>query len=61
MLDAFIIEKIKRDRERAGQERRLQIEKLPPPAPPESFNNHHGRGQDEDAPKRGTIVIDFTV
>ncbi len=60
MLDAFIIEKIQRDRERAERDRRLQIER-PPPASPDSWKDHREHRSNEEAPKRGIVVIDFSV
>ncbi len=60
MLDSFIIEELKRreeqERNRARQERpRLELpidDDRIPPRPPR-------REDDEDAPKRGVIVIDI--
>ena len=60
MLDAFIIEKIQRDRERAGQRGRLQIEKRPPPGP-DAWKEHREQRIENERPKRGVVVIDFTV
>ena len=60
MLDAFIIEKIQRDSERAEQGRRLQIEKRPPPAP-DAWQERRQQRIDEDIPERGVVVIDFRV
>jgi hypothetical protein len=60
MLDAFIIEKIQRDREHADHGRRLQIEKRPPPGP-DAWKTPRGQLSEDDSPKRGVAVIDFTV
>ncbi len=60
MLDAFIIEKIQRERDRAERGRRVQIEKRPPPGP-EHWQDHRERRSEDEAPKRGVVVIDFSV
>jgi hypothetical protein len=60
MLDAFIIEKIRRDRERAGQDRRLQIEKNPPPRN-DAWGDRGSDPREDEPPQRGVVVIDFTV
>ncbi len=60
MLDAFIIERIQRDRERADRRGRLQIEKHAPPAP-DAWKDHREQRSEDERPKRGVVVIDFTV
>lgn len=61
MLDAFIIERIRQDRERERQRESarqpLRIERGPPP-PPEADPR---RDRDEPAEKRGSTVIDFQL
>lgn len=54
MLDAFIIEEIKR-RERARQDQERPSVQLPvPEAPPKRRS-----GTDEERPSRGVVVIDL--
>ena len=60
MLDAFIIEKIRSDRERADHSRRLQIEKRPPPSP-DHWPDKRRQGDEDHKPQRGVVVIDFSV
>ncbi len=60
MLDAFIIEKIQRDREREDRGRRLQIDKGPPPGPDAWKERREQRSEDE-GPPRGVVIIDFNV
>lgn len=58
MLDAFIIEEIKR-RERRREDQDRPVAELPVPAPEE----HPRRRSDEetDKPSRGVVVIDLHV
>ena len=60
MLDAFIIERIRQDRERERQRdsarQPLRIERGPPP-PPEADR----RDRDEPSEKRGSTVNDFRL
>lgn len=58
MLDAFIIEKIKREQERNDSERvPLRIEQPPPPS---ERRRPSWQSDDEEAPpERGVIVIDL--
>ena len=57
MLDAFIIEEIKR-RERSREDRERPAVELPLPAPPD---RPHRRTEtdDEEKPQRGVVVIDL--
>ena len=55
MLDAFIIEEIKR-REEERRERRPRLE-LPIPEPPPHRQND--RSEDE-GPQRGVVIIDYS-
>jgi len=57
MLDAFIIEEIKK-RERDQESQRPRIE-LPLPEPTPQRQND-GR-DDEEQPERGVIIIDYSV
>lgn len=56
MLDAYIIEKIKRDQERKESERiPLQIEQVP-----HHRDRNDSRRDDRDRlPDRGVVIIDF--
>lgn len=59
MLDAFIIEEIKR-RERLRQEQDRPVVELPVPAP-EDKPRRSNDSQDDDKPNRGVVVIDLAV
>ena len=58
MLDAYIIERIRRQREerRDGDFVPLRIEVPTPPLP-----SHDREKDEEDRPERGSVVIDFKV
>jgi hypothetical protein len=57
MLDAFIIEEIKkREREQDGQRPRIELP-LPEPRPQ---RQNEGR-EDDEQPERGVIIIDYSV
>ena len=60
MLDAFIIEEIKR-RERKRQERERPVAELPLPAPAEDERPRRKTDQGEDKPGRGVVIIDMSV
>ncbi len=57
MLDAFIIEELKR-REREGQR-----DDRPQPEPPEPRERERGpaRQSDDDKPQRGVVIIDYSL
>lgn len=61
MLDAFIIERIRQDRERERQRESarqpLRIERGPPPSP----DVEPRREREDPADKRGSTVIDFRL
>jgi hypothetical protein len=57
MLDAFIIEEIRR-REREQEQDRPRID-LPLPEP--SPQRQNDRRDDEETPQRGVIIIDYSV
>ncbi len=59
MLDAFIIEEIKR-RERLRQEQDRPVVELPVPLP-EDKPRRSNDSQDDDKPGRGVVVIDLAV
>ncbi len=59
MLDAFIIEEIKR-RERSREERGQPVVELPLPLPDER-RKRHTETDLEDPPQRGVVVIDLAV
>lgn len=57
MLDAFIIEEIRRrEQDQEGQRPRLDIP-LPEPKPA----RQNDRSDDTDQPQRGVIIIDYSV
>ena len=57
MLDAFIIEEIKR-RERSREDRERPAVELPLPVPPER-PRRRTETDDEEKPPRGVVVIDL--
>lgn len=57
MLDAFIIEEIKR-RERNSEDRERPVVELPLPVPPDRPHRRTER-EDEEKPPRGVVVIDL--
>ena len=57
MLDAFIIEEIRR-REEAREDRRPRLE-LPLPEPTPHRQNDR-REREEERPKRGVLIIDYS-
>jgi hypothetical protein len=64
MLDAFIIEEIKR-RERLRQERERDrpVVELPVPSPPSDHDRPRRRSdtEDDEKPGRGVVIIDLSV
>lgn len=57
MLDAYIIDRIRRERERTHRESArlpLHIERPEPPGPSEQTT-------DEDVPERGSAIVDYRV
>jgi hypothetical protein len=59
MLDAFIIEEIrKREQERDGQRPRLE---LPIPEPSTHRQNERPDREEEDRPERGVVIIDYSI
>lgn len=59
MLDAFIIEEIRR-REQERDDRRPRLE-LPLSEYPEPHHRKNDRAEHEEAPQRGVIIIDYSV
>ncbi|TMA27544.1 MAG: hypothetical protein E6J78_09445 [Deltaproteobacteria bacterium] len=57
MLDAFIIEEIKK-REREQEQQRPRID-LPLPEPRPQRQND--RGDEDETPPRGVVIIDYSV
>lgn len=57
MLDSFIIERIRREREQARERayQPLRIERRPPPPP------DRGPEVTKDDDERGSVIIDFRV
>jgi hypothetical protein len=60
MLDAFIIEELKR-RERLRQEGERPVIELPLPQSEEERPKRRSETEDEDQPQRGVVVIDLSV
>jgi hypothetical protein len=58
MLDAFIIEEIKRRDQEQSRDDRPVVE-LPVPPPPEERRDRGGGEDDRDRPDRGVVIIDF--
>ena len=60
MLDAFIIEELKRKERR--QEREAERPQLPilVPSPPEDEDDRP-RQSDDDKPQRGVVIIDYSM
>ena len=57
MLDAFIIEEIKkREREHDNQRPRIDVP-LPEPSP----QRQNERREEDDTPQRGVVIIDYSV
>jgi len=57
MLDAFIIEEIKkREQDRENQRPRIELP-LPEPTP----QRQNDRRDDDETPERGVIIIDYSV
>jgi hypothetical protein len=59
MLDAFIIEEIKR-RERLRQDDERPVVELPLPMP-EERPKRRSETDDEDRPARGVVIIDLAI
>jgi hypothetical protein len=58
MLDAFIIEEIRRrEQERDSHGSRPQLP-VPEPSRPAQQNEQH---EEDDAPQRGVVIIDYTI
>lgn len=60
MLDAFIIEEIKRRERTRREDRERPVVELPLPSA-EDPPRRRGEEEDEDKPKRGVVVIDLSV
>lgn len=59
MLDAFIIEELKRRERRQESEPARPQPSLPVPAPEEA--DEQPRQSDDDKPERGVVIIDYSV
>jgi hypothetical protein len=60
MLDAYVIEEIKRRERERGRDDRPSIElPVPPPAPAHRPGREPNRGPDQDG-DRGVVIIDYT-
>ncbi len=59
MLDAFVIEEIKRREREHGREDRPTVElPLPPPGPAHS---DEGNGNGDSTPDHGVVIIDYSA
>jgi hypothetical protein len=54
MLDAFIIDQMRREQERRRQERERPVVQLPVPEPPPNWRRPEEK---TDTPERGVIII----
>jgi hypothetical protein len=59
LLDAFIIEEIRRREEE--RENHRQRPQLPIPEPSRPLPSRDVPAEDDDAPQRGVIIIDYSV
>jgi hypothetical protein len=59
LLDAFIIEEIKR-REREQDQDRPRLD-LPLPEPSQKRHKNDDVSDEEDKPQRGVIIIDYSI
>jgi hypothetical protein len=61
MLDAYIIDRIRREREaRESFQLPLHIE-IPPPEPPRYRPPEDEREEEGDDGQRGVVIVDFTI
>ena len=62
MLDAYIVDRMRREKERAkARETRVPLSIEPPP-PPDARDLERPQEENEnDRPKRGVVVVDFTL
>ncbi len=60
MLDAFIIEEIKRRERETGRDDRPVVE-LPLPQPSEPPHQGDERPRDDDRDRGGVVIIDYTA
>jgi hypothetical protein len=62
MLDAYIVDRMRREKERAkARETRVPLSIEPPPPPDARDLERPQEETDNDRPKRGVVVIDFTL
>jgi hypothetical protein len=62
MLDAWIIERLERERERAkGKDSRIPLSIEPPPHHVPDEIDRRREEDERDRPKRGVVVIDFRM
>lgn len=61
MLDAYIIDRLRREREqREQQDRRLPLY-IPPPEPHDPRHDRQGRDEEPKDDERGVHEVDFTL
>jgi hypothetical protein len=62
MLDAYIVDRMRRERERAkARETRVPLSIEPPPPPDSRDLERPAEENESDRPKRGVVVVDFTL
>jgi len=59
VLDAYIIERIKREEEKRDSDRVPLQKERNPPARPRSPRSDHWEDRDRGAPERGVVIIDM--
>jgi hypothetical protein len=62
MLDAYIVDRMRREKERAkARETRVPLSIEPPPPPDARDLERPAEESENDRPKRGVVVIDFSL
>jgi hypothetical protein len=61
VLDAFIIEELKRRERRQESEPARPQPSLPVPSPAPEEADEQPRQSDDDKPERGVVIIDYSV
>ncbi len=61
MLDAFIIEELKRRERRGETEPARPQPTLPVPSPAPAGGDEQPRQSDDEKPQRGVVIIDYSV
>jgi hypothetical protein len=61
VLDSFIIDRIRRERERARESAYVPLRIEPPPPPSRLPDDERDRSERESPAERGSVVIDFQL